>query len=291
MNTELAIYKVVAGLARTLPPPAMATLCRGVTAAIPLFDAERKRLVARHLERSMGRRLRSDEIGPAVRAVFASYARYYTDTARLPGLTGEDVDRGFSYEGFTSIEDSVAAGKGTVLVLPHLGGWEWAGSWLARVPGYEVTAVVEPLANEGVRQFMHEWREAVGFDVLALGPGLGGELLRRLRANHIVCLMSDRNIGSGGVAVDFFGEQTELPAGPATLALRTGATIVPLCVYHRGRYNHAVVEPPMVVEREGSMRADVTRITQDIAHLLEMQIRRAPTQWLLLQPNWPSDFT
>lgn len=289
MNAELVVYKAIAELARLLPPPAMAGLCRGVTAAIPMFDAERKRLVIRHLGRSMGRPLRPDEVGPAVRAVFATYARYYTETARLPGLSQAEVDRSFSYEGFAGIEDGVAAGKGTILVLPHLGGWEWAGSWLARVPGFDVVAVVEPLENEGVRQFMHEWRESVGLHVLPLAKGLGGELLSRLRANQIVCLMSDRNIGDGGVAVDFFGERTELPGGPATLALRTGATIVPLAVYHRGRFNHAVVEPPLVVERQGRLRDDVTRVTQDIADILEMQIRREPTQWLLLQPNWPSD--
>lgn len=289
MNTTLAIFKAIAAAARTLPEPVISGAARAATSALPTFSPERRLIVERNLERSTGRALTDTEKRRGVRAVFRTYARYYTDTARLPDLTAADVDRGFSYDGYRYIEDGVAAGKGTMLVLPHVGGWEWAGSWLARVAGNNVTAVVEPLENEELREWMHTWRESTGLQVLPLGKGLGAELLRRLRANHIVVLMSDRNLGDGGVDVDFFGETTQLPAGAATLALRTGATIVPVAVYHRGRYNHAICEPPIAVEREGSMRDDIQRITQSIADALAMQIRREPHQWIVLQPNWPSD--
>ena len=102
--------------------------------------------------------------------------------------------------------------------------------------------------------------------------------------------MSDRNLGDGGVEVEFFGETTELPGGAATLALRTGASIIPVAVYHRGAYNHAICDPPVPAERQAKrMGDDIQRITQDVATVLEKQIRREPTQWMLLQPNWPSD--
>lgn len=289
INPTLLAFKAVAQLAQTLPAGVLRAGSRTITGVIPRFDAERRIIVERNLARSTGRALGSAEQAKMVRDVFASYARYYTDTARLPTLTAAEVDRGFSYEGFVNIEDSVAAGKGTILVLPHLGGWEWAGSWLARVPGFDVTGVVEPLENDELREWMQGWREAVGMHVLPLGPGLGTELLRRLKANHIICLMSDRNLGDGGTEVEFFGERTTLPSGAATLAFRSGARIVPLSVYHRGHLNHAVVEPPVVVERDGRLRSDIERVTQHIAHRLEAQIRQAPTQWIVLQPNWPSD--
>lgn len=291
-NYALAGFRTIATLARTLPQPAMSTLCRVVTAAIPSFAPDRKRIAARNLERAMGRPLTDTEERAGVRAVFRSYARYWTDSTRLPTMTALDLDRAFTYEGFEYIEDSVAAGKGTILVTAHLGGWEFAASWLAKVPGFDITAVVEPLENEEVREFMHDWRSGAGMHVLPLGKGLGTDLLKRLRDNHVVCLMSDRNLGDGGIDVDFFGETTQLPGGAATLALRTGASIVPVCIYHRGDKNHAIVEPPIPAERIGKrMGDDIKRITQDIADVMEMQIRREPTQWLLLQPNWPSDMT
>ena len=289
-DPTLAVYKTIAAAARTLPHGAMSALSRAAATGIAAFSPDRKLIVERNLGRSMGRDLSPAELRHGVRAVFRSYARYYSDTARLPGLSAEIVDRGFSYEGFRHIEDSHARGKGTILVLPHGGGWEWAASWLDKVPKYQVTGVVEALANDELRQWMEEWREAVGIQVLPLGKGLGAELLRRLKANHVLCLMSDRNLGDGGIEVDFFGEKTEIPGGAATLALRTGATIVPVAVYHRGAQNHAVCEPPIPVARHGGrMKEDIVRITQNIASVMEMQIQREPHQWIVLQPNWPSD--
>jgi lauroyl/myristoyl acyltransferase len=288
-DLTLTVYKTIAAAARTLPHGVMSGLSRVATTAIPWFSPDRKLIVERNLRRSADHELSDKELASGLRAVFRSYARYYTDTARLPGLSAQVVDHGFSYQGFEHIQDSHARGKGTILVLPHVGGWEWAASWLDKVPKYQVTGVVEALDNDELRLWMEEWREAVGIQVLPLGKGLGGELLRRLRANHVLCLMSDRNLGDGGVEVDFFGEKTELPSGAATLALRTGAAIVPVAVYHRGEQNHAICEPPIVVERHGKMRDDIQRITQNIADVMEMQIRREPHQWLVLQPNWPSD--
>jgi len=115
--------------------------------------------------------------------------------------------------------------------------------------------------------------------------------LQALKRNEIVCLLSDRNIGPGGVEVEFFGERTKLPAGPATLALRTGAPLLPVAVYFTGERNGhlGLVRPPVPVERRGSLREDVVRVTQALAAELEHVIRRAPEQWHLFQPNWPSD--
>ena len=81
-----------------------------------------------------------------------------------------------------------------------------------------------------------------------------------------------------------------MPSGPATLALRTGAPLLPAAVYFRGRRGHlGVVRPPVDVERGGRFREDVTRVTQALADELEALIRHAPEQWHLMQPNWPSD--
>lgn len=289
VNLTLATYKAGSGLMRSLPPNVIGAVARQACRLIPRLSPARRHIVERNLERSLGRKPAPAELDQLIADVFSSYARYYTDTARLPGLSRRTVDDGFEMEGFVHIQNSVAAGNGTILVLPHVGGWEWAGSWLAKVPGYDVSAVVEPIENEELRQWMGEVRRAVGMDIMPIGPGIGRDLLSRLKRNEVVCLMSDRNLGDGGVEVDFFGETTELPGGAATLALRTGASIVPVGVYHRGEMNHAVVLPAVPAERDGRIREDVQRITQQIAVCLEELIRGEPTQWLLLQPNWPSD--
>ncbi len=117
--------------------------------------------------------------------------------------------------------------------------------------------------------------------------------MQALRDNHVVCLLADRDLQRSGPEVEFFGERTMLPAGPAMLSLRTGAPILATAVYFTRRVDghFGIVRPPLPAERtEGArLRDDVARITQDLAHELELLIRRAPEQWHMFQPNWPSD--
>ena len=93
-----------------------------------------------------------------------------------------------------------------------------------------------------------------------------------------------------GIEVDFFGERTTMPAGPATLALRTGAMLCTGTVYSGpGRDHRAVIDPPIDTSRCGTLREDVLRLTQEIAHRMEEMIRRAPEQWHVFQPLWIVD--
>jgi len=108
-------------------------------------------------------------------------------------------------------------------------------------------------------------------------------------------LLCDRDIPKDGkrtgVEVQFFGETTTVPAGPAFFALRTGASLLPMATFFTpGANGHkAVIRPALVVERQGSLREDVSRISQLLMFEIENLIRQAPEQWHLFQPNWPSD--
>ena len=184
----------------------------------------------------------------------------------------------------------MAEGRGVILALPHLGGWEWAGRWLTD-QGHPVTVIVEQLDPPELFDWFVRLRRDLGMTVVPLGPGAGRAVLKALADNEVVCLLCDRNIGAGGVEVEFFGERTLLPAGPATVAIRAGAPLVPVGVYFTPRPNghHAVVGPPVPTERMGRFRDDVGRVTQDLTYVLERLIRRAPSQWHMFLPNWPSD--
>ena len=129
-------------------------------------------------------------------------------------------------------------------------------------------------------------------EVVLTGAGLGlmRTLEETLRRGGAVALLSDRDLKGKGIPVEFFGEVTTLPAGPALLARRSGAPIVPVASYFRpGVGHHIVVEAPLAVAPvEG--RAEWMRCcTQEVAWALERLIRRTPEQWHLFQPNWPSD--
>jgi lauroyl/myristoyl acyltransferase len=218
----------------------------------------------------------------AVREAFASYARYWMESLRLPEMPPEEVDARFSIEGLEHIEAAIAAGTGAILALPHVGGWEVGGSWFVR-QGFPLTVVVEALEPPELFTWFANLRRSQGFTVIPLTKSAGISVVRALRANQIVALVSDRDIAGGGVEVEFFGERTTLPAGPATLASRLGVPLLPTAVYFKGDGHHAVVRPPLPTD------GDVATITQALAHELEDLIRAAPEQWHLFQPNWPSD--
>ncbi|MGI8776835.1 MAG: phosphatidylinositol mannoside acyltransferase [Acidimicrobiales bacterium] len=287
------LYRAAARAAAALPDGAALPVAQLLgTAAWAVLPA-RRALVARHQARV---RHRAPPPAPspspasrrAARAAFASYGRYWMESLRLPAITAEQVDAGFSIEGRCHLEAARDAGLGAVLALPHLGGWDVGGSWLAR-QGFAVSVVVEALEPPELFEWFVGLRRTFGLSVIPLGPGAGTAVLGALRANHMVCLLCDRDIGGGGIEVDFFGERTAIPAGPVTLALRARSVVLPTAVYFDGKGHHAVVRPPLPTDRRGTIREDVARITQDLAHAHEELIARAPEQWHLFQPNWPSD--
>jgi len=253
-------------------------------------SAERRAMIQRHLRR-VNPRLRGAALRVATQTAFDSYARYYVESFRLPTLSARVVERGFTVDGYGHIPEALAAGNGVILALPHLGGWEWAGRWMTD-RGHRLTVVVEPIEPPELFEWFADLRRDLGMTVVPLGPGAAPAVLKALRDNEVVCLLCDRDLERNGVEVEFFGERTTLPAGPATLGLRTGAPILPVGVYFTPRLNghHAIVRPPVPAHRlGGGLRADVARVTQSLARELEFLIRRAPEQWHLFQPNWPSD--
>ncbi len=283
-------YRAGGLAARALPGFVAAGLVAPFGAGANIASPERRAMIARHLQR-VDSTLRGHRLRRAVQEAFESYARYWLESFRLPTLSKRAVTAGLVDEGYHHILTALDRGNGAIIALAHLGGWEWAGRWIAD-RGHQISVVVERIDPPELFDWFVALRRRLGMHVIPLGPGASTAVIRALRDNHVVCLLSDRDLVGDGPEVEFFGERTTLPAGPAALALRTGAPILPTGVYFTDRIDGHLgfVRPPMTVERtDRRLRDDVARLTQDVAHELEGLIRRAPTQWHLFQPNWPSD--
>lgn len=282
-------FRTGALLARALPGVVAEGLATPIGFGANLANPERRAMLERHLRR-VNPHWSQWRLRQAAQEAFDSYARYWIEAFRLPTLPARTIVRNLEVEGYEHVLEALDRGNGVILALPHLGGWEWAGRWLA-IHGHRITVVVEQLDPPELFEWFTKLREDLGMKVVALGPDAGKAVIQALRDNEIVCLLCDRDITRTGVEVEFFGERTTLPAGPATMALRTGAPLLPVAVYFTRRvYGHfGLVRPPVPAERQGKLRDDVVRVTQYLAHELEYLIRRAPEQWHLFQPNWPSD--
>ena len=288
----LRAYRGGSAAAQILPEPLTTALALALGTVAARVPGPQRSMVARHQGRA--------QLGSSASAIqhnvdqaYVSYLRYWIESFRLPHLTPEEVAKGLTTQGYERyVLPALEKGSGVILALPHLGGWEWAGRWLAD-RGHRVTAVVERVEPPALFEWFVDLRTDLGMNIVPLDAGAGREVLAALKNNEIVCLLSDRDLHRNGVEVEFLGESTTLPAGPATLALRTGAPILPTAVYFsgaRGTHHLGVVRPPLDTTRTAaSLRSDVSRVTQSLADELGALIRRAPAQWHLFQPNWPSD--
>jgi KDO2-lipid IV(A) lauroyltransferase len=178
----------------------------------------------------------------------------------------------------------VASGRGVVFALPHSGNWDHAGAWFAAT-GVPFTTVAERLKPESLFDRFLAFRESLGMEVL---PLTGGErppvdvLTERLADGRVLCLLADRDLTPRGVDVTFFGAATRMPAGPATLALRTGAALVPV---------HLAFLPDgwQVTFYDEVPHTDVQTMTQVLAARFEEGIGRHPADWHMLQKLWLDD--
>jgi lauroyl/myristoyl acyltransferase len=289
MDVVTPAYRSAYAIAQALPSSVIDVLAPGVAGLAALRPGDQRAMVERH-QRRVDPGMNGAELQRRVREVFRSYGRYYGESFRLPTIGADELDRGLTREGFEHVEESLARGVGPMLVLPHLGSWEWCAYWLTRVRKVPVTAVVERVEPPALFDWFVEFRERIGMEIVPLGPDAGRSIVKAIKQAQVIALLCDRDIAGGGTEVTFFGETTTLPSGPAVLALRTGAPLIPTAIYDQGGgRHHAVIRPPIPAERRGSFREDVARITQAMASELEGLIRRRPEQWHMLQPNWPSD--
>ena len=244
----------------------------------------------------MARRHMSRVLGPAAdadiaaRSLFESYGRYWAEALwvrkrRVPKMLEQT-----RIDGLEMVIAARDQGKGMIYALPHMGNWE-AAAPVANEVGVPVVAVAEKLANRRITDWFTRMRAECGIEiVLAIGST---HVIRRLEAalgeNKAVALPSDRDLRGKGVKVEFFGETTTMPPGPATLAIKTGAPLFPVVSRFAPGGYHVVVHPPIQIPEEGTRGEKVAAMTQELARHFEAFISEAPEQWHILVPNWPSD--
>jgi len=239
----------------------------------------------------LGRALSEPEAKELVAQVFANYSRYWAESLRLPSVSPRRVVAGVSTVGEEALDLALAEQKGVIIAAPHLGGWEWGAMYLI-AKGLKVTVAVEPLEPPEVFDWFASFRARLGMNIVPVGRGAGSTILEALHQGHVVCLLSDRLVGQvSGTEVDFFGAPVKMPAGPATLALRAKAPLMSAAIYcgEQADAHTIVFRPPLEIPTEGAFHSRVQATTQLMARELEALVRAAPTQWHIVQPNWPDD--
>jgi KDO2-lipid IV(A) lauroyltransferase len=224
-----------------------------------------------------------------VRDALRSYARYWMEAFRLPSQTREQFLAGFgmSDEHYGWLKQGAADGKGVILALPHLANWDAAAAWVVS-NGWPMVTVAERLKPEGVYEQFVAYREKLGMEVL---PLTGGQrppldvLAERLGQGYLVALLADRDLSRSGVEVRFFGGRTRMPAGPAILAIRTGAPLIAADLRFTETRTFAVLRR-ITPATEGPLDQRVKATTQLLADAYAVGIADHPQDWHMLQKLW-----
>lgn len=245
----------------------------------------------RNLARVVGPDLPESRLRELSREGMRSYARYWCEVFRLPSIKPERILGAMEVHDGERLAAARESGRGIILALPHTGNWDHAGAW-AVLAGMPHTTVAERLRPAELFDRFVAFRESLGMEVLPLDGGaerVFGVLAKRLRDGRVVTLVADRDLTTSGVKVDFFGERTSMPAGPATLALRTGAVLLPITLWFTPRGWAGQVHPPVEPPQEGTYGDKVAAMTQAVADAFASGIAEHPQDWHMLQPLWLAD--
>ena len=244
-----------------------------------------------NLARVLGPGATEERIREVSKQGMRNYLRYYCDTFRLETWSRERVYETIHVEGEQMLRDTLASGRGAIVALPHMGNWDHAGAWAATLTDGGFTTVAERLKPEKLFERFLRFRESIGMEVLPLtgGSGTFAGLMRRVRSGGLVCLVAERDLTEHGVPVEFFGETTKLPAGPAALAVATKAALYPVTLWYDETSLHAKIWPELEVPAEGTKPQKTARLCQQLADTFAEGIAAHPADWHMLQRLWLVD--
>ncbi len=204
----------------------------------------------------------------------------------MPYITRETLHSWADAEGLEHLERAFAQGKGVLSVVAHFGNWELmtvAVPLLAR----PMQIVYRPLDNPVMDNLLGWSRTKHGNTLIPKG-GSGKRIIRLLRENHVIGILSDQNVDTReGVFVDFFGRPACTSVGTAVLALQSGAPVLPAFMPRMpdGRYR-LIILPAVEITRTDDYESDLAVNTQRFTKVVEDMVRKYPDQWFWIHQRW-----
>lgn len=238
-----------------------------------------------HLEIAFG-----DEQTPKQRRaladrVFRHLGRTFVEFCALPRLSPAEIRASVHAEGLEHLEQSLARGRGVVVVTAHVGHWEITPAFLV-ASGFNCFVVARRIYFEPFSQQIEGIRQANGLKTIYQDQGMR-PVLRALRENGVVGLLADQDIPRiPGVFVNFFGRPTYTPSGPFALALSAKAPLVSIFPARQAGGHLVKIGPPIEIKHTGDRDKDVQALAQIWTDRFEAFLRQYPEQWVWHHRRW-----
>jgi Kdo2-lipid IVA lauroyltransferase/acyltransferase len=216
---------------------------------------------------------------------YRNFAKMMLEYIRFPVMDRETVLSLCTIEGQENIDWVTQNGKGAVMVAGHFGNWELMGAFLAQ-KGYPMSFLVGRQKNRLVDDLMNQYREGMGVKLIHMGVAVRG-VIKALRSNEWVAMLSDQDAHEEGVFVDFMGRKASTHQGPAVFALRTGAPIIFGSAIRLPDGTHRMVAELLRFDELTEVTPENIRIvTQAYTNLLEKMVRQYPDHWFWMHRRW-----
>jgi KDO2-lipid IV(A) lauroyltransferase len=247
---------------------------------------QKRRILRHNMAGVLGLSPRDPQVRRLAIKSFRNYFKYLIEFLELPVLSSADeVVATMRIEGLEHFQAALERGKGIVLASAHFGTIEVGGLRLADFTPFH--AVYDTFRPAYLDMLIQSKRREKGINLVPASDVRG--MLRVLRAGGTLTLLFDRPVEiAKGVAVRFFGRETAVPAGPAVLAMKTGATILPVYMFRRpDRGFESVFFAPITWTPSGNRDRDIQTIMQKLVDTLQSVVRTRPDQWYMFRPMWP----
>jgi KDO2-lipid IV(A) lauroyltransferase len=213
-----------------------------------------------------------------------SALRYWADVFRFPDWSKERILSTVTVNDESILMDAVASGNGAIVTLPHCGNYDHAAAYFC-ARGAKIVTVAEHLKPEKLFKKFMLYRANFGMESLALDGRVVPTLMQRIRGGSVIALAADRDLSKSGIDVKFFDGPARMPAGPALLAIRTGAPLIGAYISYTETGIHidlTVIKIPV----HGSESERVAALVQKSADLFAQGISQYPQDWHMLQRIW-----
>ena len=262
------------------------------------FVYSRANSVADHLVKKNGKsvkRLRSNlaRTQPNITALdldrltykgMQSALRYWCDTFRFPDWSRERILGTVTFNDESILMDAVAAGNGAIVTLPHCGNYDHAAAYFC-ARGAKIVTVAEHLKPEKLFKKFMQYRADFGMEALPLDGRVIPTLMQRIRSGCVIALAADRDLSKSGIDVNFFGGPARMPAGPALLAIRTGAPLISAYVSYTQTGIH-IDFTRIDLPTEGTETERIVALVQKCADIFSQGIAQYPQDWHMMQRIW-----
>ena len=214
-----------------------------------------------------------------------SYLRYWFDTFRLNKWSKSRIIETTFVVRENLLRDPIATKQGCIIALPHAGNWDHAAAYFCST-GITLTAVVEKLKPEAIFKKFLAYRQSIGIEAISHKEKTIPILMERLNQGKLIALVADRDMSRNGIEVNFLGGIAKMPAGPAILALKTGAPLVTAYIRYLEKGIEITFDETIKLPVLGSEEEQIKIVTQSMADNFAKRIKDSPVDWHMLQRIW-----